>query len=214
MAPMARTAGRTAVLNVVKTAPQAGTDVAKIKETLPHKQMARHLEHIAQRGKGHKKGNYDRINDSLRSYFFQQNITKAASGEPFILSYSLGFGVDMQIVLSTEHALMNHTRHGLDNGVSDSRWTGGSDTKTCHTAIHCRNDEGRCLPTAASLSSGESAATLSVMLAAIEDCRPCGLLCTHPIVIKDESETTTTFIRQCPAKVKASPTCNIDKDSK
>jgi len=213
-APVAHKGGRTAVLDVVTSASQGGVGVADIKETLPHKQMSRHLEHLSKQGRGHKTGVYDRVNDALRSNFLLKNVEKAASGAPFLLYFGLGLGSDMQIVVSTSRALLQHTRYGLKTGVTDSRWTGGADTKTCHTALHCRDEKGRCVPTVASLSSGESAATLAIIMESIEGCRPCGPDgCNHPIVKKTETATTITFTRDCPAKEKASPTCNIDKDS-
>ena len=223
-ASMGHYSGRACVLNAVSSSARSSGSsggagdgvatgaVASIKET-PHRQLSRSLEHLQRSVRGHKTGPYDRINDTIRNYLLRQNCNREAEGKAFFIAFTLGFGEPMQMIISTRWNLEQHNLHGLVSGVTDSRWACGPSTRTCHTAALVVDDDGRCVTAAASLSSGENEKTLTALIKGIEDCRPCGPECTHPLVVATEDKKTTTFRRDCPAKIKATPTYNIDKDA-
>ena len=185
-------------------------EVASIK--LPsYKQMSRSLEHLQRTGRGHKTGPYDQVNGTIRSYLLSQNCRREAEGLPFLLSCTLGMGSPMQLVMSRRVNLEQHRQHGLVSSVTDSRWT--CEPKTCHTVFLARDKKGRCKLTAASISSGENEGTLTVLMKSIEACRPCGPQCSHPLVMAYEDSVTTTFRRDCPHKIRATPTCKNERAS-
>ena len=104
------------------------------------------------------------------------------------------------------------TRFGLEWNASDTSWRCGKDNTIAHTGLMVKKDNGHFTNFIASLSSSEDANSMANILQSVEACRPCDPDgCNHELVVVDQTPTKTTFRRNCPAKVPASPIVSTDK---